>query len=90
MLSSIDFKNSLNEQQFEAVSSIKGPHLVIAGAGSGKTRVLVYRTAYLVDQGVEPRHILLLTFTRRAANEMLERATEILDERCRAGMIGRR
>ena len=61
---------------------IKGPHLVIAGAGSGKTRVLVYRTAYLVDQGVDPRHILLLTFTRRAANEMLERAAAILDERC--------
>lgn len=83
MLSSIDFKNSLNQQQYEAVTSIQGPHLVIAGAGSGKTRVLVYRTAYLVDQGVEPHHILLLTFTRRAATEMLERAAAILDDRCR-------
>jgi len=83
MQSVIDFKNSLNEQQYDAVISTEGPHLVIAGAGSGKTRVLVYRTAYLVDQGVDPRQILLLTFTRRAAHEMLERAAGILDERCR-------
>ncbi|MEW5894388.1 MAG: ATP-dependent helicase [Candidatus Omnitrophota bacterium] len=78
----IHYEKSLNKQQLQAVYSLKGPHLVLAGAGSGKTRVLVYRTAYLVDQGVEPRHILLLTFTRRAANEMLSRATNILDDRC--------
>ncbi len=83
MLSSVDYTNALNDQQLEAVMSTEGPHLVIAGAGSGKTRVLVYRTAYLVDQGIDPHHILLLTFTRRAANEMLERAAAILDERCR-------
>lgn len=83
MQSLIDFKNSLNAQQYDAVVSTEGPHLVIAGAGSGKTRVLVYRTAYLVDQGIDPRQILLLTFTRRSANEMLERAASILDERCR-------
>jgi len=83
MLSSIDYPQALNEQQLNAVTSTRGPHLVIAGAGSGKTRVLVYRTAYLVDQGVDPHQILLLTFTRRAANEMLERASAILDDRCR-------
>ncbi len=78
----IDYKKELNQAQYEAVASIEGPHLVIAGAGSGKTRVLVYRTAYLVEQGVDPRSILLLTFTRRAASQMLERASHILDERC--------
>lgn len=83
MLTSIDYQNALNDQQLRAVTSTQGPHLVIAGAGSGKTRVLVYRTAYLVEQGVDPSGILLLTFTRRAANEMLERAAAILDDRCR-------
>ncbi len=78
----IDYKKELNQAQYEAVTSTEGPHLVIAGAGSGKTRVLVYRTAYLVEQGVDPRSILLLTFTRRAASQMLERASHILDERC--------
>ena len=56
--------------------------MVIAGAGSGKTRVLVYRTAYLVKKGINPERILLLTFTRRAATEMLARASELLDNRC--------
>jgi DNA helicase-2/ATP-dependent DNA helicase PcrA len=83
MLTLIDYNQALNQQQLQAVTSINGPHLVIAGAGSGKTRVLVYRTAYLVEQGTDPTNILLLTFTRRAANEMLERASAILDDRCR-------
>src|SRR5438045_1675018 len=78
----IDYEKELNPGQLEAVVSTEGPHLVIAGAGSGKTRVLVFRTAYLVEQGVAPEQILLLTFTRRAAREMLERASYILDERC--------
>ncbi len=78
----IDYKSELNQAQYDAVTSTEGPHLVIAGAGSGKTRVLVYRTAYLVEQGVDPRNILLLTFTRRAATQMLERASHILDDRC--------
>jgi len=56
--------------------------LVVAGAGSGKTRTLVYRVAWLVEQGVDPSSILLLTFTRRASGEMIERATSILDHRC--------
>lgn len=64
----------LNEAQRHAVSLGKGPILVIAGAGTGKTRTLVHRVAYLVEQGVPPESILLLTFTRRAAEEMLSRA----------------
>ncbi len=81
--SPIDFERELNPAQREAVESLDGPHLVIAGAGSGKTRTLVYRVANLVLQGVHPESILLLTFTRRAAQEMLRRATGLLDERCR-------
>jgi len=78
----IDYKNELNPAQLEAVESIDGSYLVIAGAGSGKTRVLVHRVAHLVEKGVKPDEILLLTFTRRAAEEMLRRATLLLDERC--------
>jgi len=78
----IDYQKELNPAQLEAVQSTEGPHLVIAGAGSGKTRVLVYRVAYLVEIGVRPDEILLLTFTRRAAGEMLQRASLLLDERC--------
>ncbi|MFP4473715.1 MAG: ATP-dependent helicase [Candidatus Omnitrophota bacterium] len=83
MSPSIEYKTALNKQQQEAVLSTEGPHLVIAGAGSGKTRVLIFRTAYLVEKGIDPENILLLTFTRRAANEMLNRACAILDDRCR-------
>jgi DNA helicase-2/ATP-dependent DNA helicase PcrA len=79
----IDFSDELNPAQLEAATSEGGPHLVIAGAGSGKTRTLVYRVAYLVSGGTPPESILLLTFTRRASQEMLRRATSILDERCR-------
>lgn len=75
---SIDFTNELNEAQLEAVTTTKGPVLVIAGAGSGKTRTIVYRLANLVQQGVDPAQILLLTFTRKAAQEMLSRAESIL------------
>jgi len=72
----------LNPAQYEAVSSVNGPHLVIAGAGTGKTRTIVYRVAYLVELGVKPEHILLLTFTWKASQEMLRRASILLDHRC--------
>ncbi|MEW5758649.1 MAG: ATP-dependent helicase [Candidatus Omnitrophota bacterium] len=78
----IDYKKELNAAQLAAVESIEGPHLVIAGAGSGKTRVLVYRVAHLVEKGIKPEEVLLLTFTRKAAHEMLRRAAILLDERC--------
>ncbi len=78
----IDYKLDLNEAQYEAVTSVNGPHLVIAGAGTGKTRTIVYRVAYLVELGVKPENILLLTFTRKAAQEMLRRAAILLDTRC--------
>ncbi|MEE4264293.1 MAG: ATP-dependent helicase [Desulfobacteraceae bacterium] len=78
----IQYKTQLNASQYEAITSTKGPLLVIAGAGSGKTRTLTYRVARLVEEGVPPSSILLLTFTRKAAQQMLERATELLDSRC--------
>jgi len=74
--------NGLNESQYEAVTAIDGPVLVIAGAGSGKTRTLVHRVAHLMDQGVAPESILLLTFTRKASQEMLWRAGQLLNESC--------
>lgn len=72
----------LNEPQYEAVTTTEGPVLVIAGAGSGKTRTLVYRVAHLVQSGVAPESILLLTFTRKASQEMLWRAGRLLNENC--------
>ena len=77
----IDYQGELNPEQAEAVTIPEGPILVIAGAGSGKTRTVVYRVAWLLEQGVDPSSILLLTFTRKAAEEMLSRAALILDER---------
>lgn len=78
----IDYRGELNDQQYAAATAGTGPVLVIAGAGTGKTRTLVYRVAYLVETGVPPDEILLLTFTRRAAREMLSRASDLLDGRC--------
>jgi DNA helicase-2/ATP-dependent DNA helicase PcrA len=74
----IDYRAELNEQQYAAVTAGDGPMLVIAGAGSGKTRTLTYRVAWLVEQGVPPARILLLTFTNKAAREMLRRVESLL------------
>ncbi len=76
---SIDFDKELNPAQREAALHSSGPVLVIAGAGSGKTRTIVYRLAHLAEQGIPPENILLLTFTRKASQEMLIRAGQILD-----------
>lgn len=75
----IDYARALNEAQHQAATSGSGPVLVVAGAGSGKTRTIVYRLAWLAEHGVEPDAILLLTFTRKAAQEMLQRAGRLLD-----------
>lgn len=80
---SLDYREALNEQQYAVVTSAPGPVLVVAGAGTGKTRTLIYRVAYLVDTGTRPERIVLLTFTRRAAREMQTRASHLLDDRCR-------
>ena len=85
---SIDYAAALNAQQLAAVTAGEGPSLVIAGAGSGKTRTLVYRVAYLIDSGIDPSQILLLTFTRKSSQEMLDRAGELIgvrSERVRGG-----
>ena len=74
----IDYENELNPAQYRAATTTEGPLLVIAGAGSGKTRTIVYRLAYLVEQGIPPTSILLLTFTRKASQEMLGRAGDLL------------
>jgi DNA helicase-2/ATP-dependent DNA helicase PcrA len=83
LMNQIAYDKVLNPSQLKAVMATDGPVLVIAGAGSGKTRTLVYRVARLVETGVSPESILLLTFTRKAAGEMLERAAGLSDERCR-------
>ncbi|HVU18815.1 MAG TPA: ATP-dependent helicase [Candidatus Didemnitutus sp.] len=73
----IDFRAQLNDEQFAAVTAPPGPMLVLAGAGSGKTRTLTYRVAYLLSQGARPHEILLLTFTNKAAKEMLHRVEDL-------------
>ncbi|MBL4575571.1 MAG: ATP-dependent helicase [Opitutaceae bacterium] len=73
----IDFRSELNDEQFAAVTAEPGPLLILAGAGSGKTRTLTYRVAYLLSKGVDPSEILLLTFTNKAAKEMLQRVEDL-------------
>lgn len=74
----IDFAKALNGQQLAAVTASPGAHLVIAGAGSGKTRTLTYRVGWLLERGYRPGEILLLTFTNKASREMLERVNDLL------------
>lgn len=74
----VNFEGDLNAEQLAAATAGNGPMLILAAAGTGKTRTLVYRVAYLVSQGVSPDRILLLTFTNRAAREMLERASKLV------------
>ncbi len=78
----INYQNELNESQYAAASAVEGAYLIIAGAGTGKTRTLVFRVARLIEMGYDPKSILLLTFTRKAANEMMNRASILLDNRC--------
>jgi DNA helicase-2/ATP-dependent DNA helicase PcrA len=78
----LDYQAELNESQYRVVTTFEGPLLVVAGAGSGKTRTLTYRVARMVESGIPPESILLLTFTRKAAQEMLRRAATLLDSRC--------
>ena len=78
----IDYEKELNQAQYQAVTKIEGPMLIVAGAGTGKTRTLVYRLARLIEMGVKPESVLLLTFTRRSATSMLARAAALADERC--------
>ncbi len=79
---SINYREELNPSQYKAVSATAGSYLVIAGAGTGKTRTLVYRVARLVESGYKPESIVLLTFTRKASRQMLNRAALLLDNRC--------
>src|SRR5215467_5489880 len=75
---SVDYKNTLNTRQSAVVTAPGGPMLVIAGAGSGKTRAVTYRVARLIESGVHPSQILLATFTNKAAREMLHRVEDLV------------
>ena len=82
------FEKELNPEQYSVVTSSGGSALVLAGAGSGKTRTIAYRVAYLIEKGVSPSAILLLTFTNKAAKEMVERITSLLGDSIRLPWSG--
>jgi len=84
----VDFLDDLNSKQIEAVKHGSGPALILAGAGSGKTRVLTYRLAYLISQGVETYQILGVTFTSKAADEMKKRTKKLVGSSCRVPFLG--
>ncbi len=84
----INYKDELNPRQLAAVTSLNGPYLVIAGAGSGKTRTITYRSSYLLEKGIDPKRIALLTFTRKAANEMIERVSILLKDNRAKDIMG--
>ena len=76
----VSFKDNLNAEQFNIVNTIDGSMIVIAGAGSGKTRTITYSVAKLIESGVKPSEIMLVTFTNKAAKEMLERVKDLLSK----------
>ncbi|MCB0732785.1 MAG: UvrD-helicase domain-containing protein, partial [Ignavibacteriae bacterium] len=84
----VNILKELNDQQREAVEFNTAPNMIVAGAGSGKTRVLTYKIAYLIDQGLEPSSILALTFTNKAAKEMKDRIIELVGKKANEIWMG--
>src|ERR1035438_6636614 len=82
------YLDELNAVQRQAVECLQGPVMIIAGAGSGKTRVLTYRVAHLINKGIDPFHILSLTFTNKAAREMRKRIEKIVGSDARNLWMG--
>jgi len=77
----IDYQKDLNDEQYKVVTEAEGASLVLAGAGSGKTRTLIYRVAYLLGKGIAPQNILLVTFTNKAARNMQDRIEMLLESK---------